>query len=56
MCAFNIRILVCYNFCFCIFCHINACGFQFYALKVTSFGYDKGGPPLEDLPLPAENL
>jgi len=48
MYAFTIRFLVCYNFCFCIFCHTNVSGFQFYALEVTSFGYDTGGPPLKD--------
>lgn len=39
-----------------VFFAIQTCGFPFYALRVTSLGYDKGGPPLKDFPLPAENL
>lgn len=54
MCAFTLGFAVIFAFVF--FCHTNIYGFQCYALRMISFGYDKGGPLLKDLPLPAENL
>lgn len=49
--AFIIGILLRYNFA-CLF--FLPCGFQLYALGEPS--WDKGGPPLQDLPLAAQSL
>lgn len=49
-CAFIIGILLRYN----LVVYFLPCGFQLYALGEPS--WDKGGPPLQDLPSAAQSL